>query len=127
MPPYGEPQVLSTGVFLIDIDKRIRVSMRYSPNVGTCAALLTIIVTTSSLFFWRCYAAGRNFYEMIRAFDALQLATYHKVVCPANWGAGQDVLVSNDVSSEAATAALPKGFVAIKPWFRLTPCPDASS
>eukprot|EP01041_Mallomonas_annulata_P002612 gene2612-5105_t len=101
-PPHGNLQILSTGIFLIDIDKRIRVAMRYSPSVG------------------------RNFYEIIRAFDALQLVTYHKVSCPSNWGSGQDVFVHNDIDSEEATKILPKGFVAIKPWFRLTPCPDAS-
>eukprot|EP00607_Mallomonas_marina_P000606 CAMPEP_0182428834 /NCGR_PEP_ID=MMETSP1167-20130531/23972_1 /TAXON_ID=2988 /ORGANISM="Mallomonas Sp, Strain CCMP3275" /LENGTH=210 /DNA_ID=CAMNT_0024611977 /DNA_START=165 /DNA_END=794 /DNA_ORIENTATION=- len=85
-------RVVSNGMFLIDLDKRIRVSSRYSPSVG------------------------RNFYEPIRSFDALQLSTYHRVVCPANWGSGQDVFVHNEVSNEEATKVLPKGFVSIKPW-----------
>ena len=69
---------------------------------------------------------GRNFYEILRAFDALQLVTYHKVVCPANWGSGQDVMVNNDLSNEEAGKILTKGFVTIKPWFRLTPCPEGT-
>lgn len=56
--------------------------------------------------------------------DALQVVTLQRVVCPSNWGSGQDVLVRGDVSSAEATKTLPKGFVEIKPWFRLTPCPD---
>lgn len=70
--------------------------------------------------------AGRNLYEVIRLMDALQVVTLQRVVCPSNWGNGQDVLVRNDVSSAEATKTLPKGFVEIKPWFRLTPCPDDS-
>lgn len=100
-PPSGLFQVTCNCILLVDIAKRVRVSMRYTPTVG------------------------RNFYEVIRAFDALQLVTYHKVVSPANWGSGQDVMVHNDISSEDAAKTLPKGFITIKPWFRLTPCPDA--
>ena len=63
-------------------------------------------------------------YEILRLMDALQVVTLQRVVCPSNWGSGQDVLVRSDVPSSEATKILPKGFVEIKPWFRLTPCPD---
>ena len=88
------------GAFLVDTAKALRCSFKYS-------------LTT-----------GRNIYELIRLFDALQVTTYHSVVCPSNWGAGQDVMVNNDVSNEEAQKRLPKGFAEIKPWFRLTPCPE---
>ena len=67
---------------------------------------------------------GRNFYETIRVVDALQLSMFHKVSTPANWRQGEDVFVRNDVSSSAAESMFPKGFAAIKDWFRLTPQPD---
>ena len=70
---------------------------------------------------------GRNFYEILRAFDALQLTTYHKVVTPVNWCVGQDVFVSNTIDNEVASAVLQKGFVEIKPWFRLTGVPENTS
>jgi thioredoxin-dependent peroxiredoxin len=67
---------------------------------------------------------GRNFYEIIRLFDATQLATYHSVVIPSNWTSGQDVVVNNAISDEEADKTISKGYVAIKPWFRLTPAPE---
>lgn len=99
-PLHKEALPVSVGVFLIDIDRRIRACMRYSSSTG------------------------RNLYEILRLMDALQVVTLQRVVCPSNWGSGQDVLVRSDVPSSEATKILPKGFVEIKPWFRLTPCPD---
>jgi hypothetical protein len=55
---------------------------------------------------------------------ALQLTTNYSVMCPANWGHGQDVFVNNVVTTKEATNLFPKGFVEIKPWFRLTPYPE---
>jgi len=103
LPPYYNLDIFSCGMFLIDTDKIIRTATRYSPSIG------------------------RNFYEALRSFDALQLATYHKVVCPVNWCVGQDVFVDPNVDNDTASAMLPKGFVEIKPWFRLTPAPDNST
>jgi peroxiredoxin len=79
------------------------------------------------VFIFREFDSGRNFYEVIRLFDALQLATYHHVVTPANWGLGQDVVVNNDVTDEEAEDMFPKGFVTIKKWFRLVTAPDNSN
>jgi hypothetical protein len=53
------------------------------------------------------------------------MATYHQVVCPVNWSLGQDCMVNPQVSDRQANQMLPKGFIAIKPWFRLTPSPDS--
>eukprot|EP01038_Epipyxis_sp_PR26KG_P005100 gene5100-7109_t len=88
---------VSFGVFIIDMDKRIRSSMRCSPLIG------------------------RNWYEVLRQFDALTLTSYHNVICPANWGQGQELMLRKDISPEEAAAYR---YVEIKPWFRLTPCPE---
>ena len=66
---------------------------------------------------------GRNFYEIIRALDAVQLTVYHKVATPANWKAGEDVMIIPSLNSETATQLFPKGFSEIKPYLRLTPVP----
>ena len=113
--------VMSHGVFLVDIDKRVRSTMKYGLTTGT------LPVDPSSPYISRCNCpdmSGRNFYEMIRLYDATQLATYYSVVVPANWSNGQDVIVNNAVSDEEADKTITKGYVAIKPWFRLTPAPD---
>ena len=88
-----------------------------------------MVVYILSIRFILCYflyilLIGRNFYEIIRSFDALQLTTYHKVIAPSNWCEGQDVFVSNTIDNTKATQMLPKGFVEIRPWFRLTGAPD---
>ncbi|CAN0402410.1 unnamed protein product [Ascophyllum nodosum] len=70
------------------------------------------------------YSVGHNFYEMIRAIDALRQATFNRVVVPSNWKDGEDVLVSSSVPSADAGAMLPKGFAELRSWFRLTPQPD---
>lgn len=54
------------------------------------------------------------------------MSTYQKVVIPVNWCVGQEVFVDPSVDSDTANLMLPKGFVEIKPWFRLTPAPDSN-
>ncbi len=68
------------------------------------------------------FVAGRNWYEVLRQFDALTLTTTHRVVCPSNWGQGQEVLLQEGISVEEA--ALYR-YVEIRPWFKLTPCPES--
>ena len=93
-------QCFCSGAYLVDTSKLLRCSFKYS------------------------LATGKNIYELVRLYDALQLVTYHSVVCPSNWGAGQDVMVNNAVTNEEAQKRLPIGFAEMKPWFRLTPCPE---
>jgi alkyl hydroperoxide reductase subunit AhpC len=122
-PITEEYVTTSSAIFVIDIDKRIRTIFKYSPLIGRdfpsplppCIYILILSLALS----------GRNFYEIIRQYDALQLATYHSVVCPANWSLGQDCFVNPDISDKRANVMLPKGFVPIRPWFRLTPAPDS--
>jgi len=67
---------------------------------------------------------GRNFYEILRAIDALQLTMYHKVATPANWKQGEDVLVLPSITDDQAKELFPKGYTTIKAYLRVTPPPD---
>ena len=64
---------------------------------------------------------GRNFYEVLRALDALQLSLYNKIVTPANWKVGDDVMILPSISNEMAAELFSKGFTEIKPYLRITP------
>jgi thioredoxin-dependent peroxiredoxin len=68
---------------------------------------------------------GRNFAEIVRAIDALQLASRHPVVTPANWSPGSDVIISASISDDEAKAKFPDGWRAAKSYFRIVPQPDS--
>jgi thioredoxin-dependent peroxiredoxin len=68
-------------------------------------------------------ATGRNFDEILRVIDSLQLTEKHKVATPANWKQGDDVIITTAVSDEEAKTRFPKGFKTLKPYLRLTPQP----
>jgi len=70
-------------------------------------------------------ATGRNFNEILRVIDSMQLSDKHKVATPADWKQGQDVIITTAVSDEEAKTRFPKGFKTLKPYLRLTPQPDA--
>ncbi len=69
-------------------------------------------------------STGRNFYEVLRVIDSLQLTANYSVATPANWKEGEDVIVVNAVSTEAAIEKFPKGVRIVKPYLRYTPQPD---
>ncbi len=69
-------------------------------------------------------STGRNFDELLRVIDSLQLTAYHKVATPANWQHGEDVVIVPAVSSEDAKDIFPKGFEEVKPYLRMTPQPN---
>ena len=69
-------------------------------------------------------AVGRNFDELLRVIDSLQLSAKHPVATPADWKQGQDVIIAASVSDADATAKFPKGFETKKPYLRTTPVPD---
>lgn len=69
-------------------------------------------------------STGRNFEELLRVIDSLQLTAYKKVATPANWKSGEDVVISPAVSNEEAEKLFPKGFKEVKPYLRMTPQPD---
>ncbi|HUY96941.1 MAG TPA: peroxiredoxin [Verrucomicrobiae bacterium] len=87
-------------VFIISPDKKIRLTLTYPA------------------------AVGRNFAEILRVLDALQLTDRYPVATPADWRDGDDVIVALALSDEDARARLPKGFRTLKPYLRVTPAPD---
>jgi alkyl hydroperoxide reductase subunit AhpC len=86
-------------VFVIDPNKKIRLILTYP--MGT----------------------GRNFEEILRVIDSLQLTDSHKVATPANWHPGEDVIIAPTVSDEEARQKYPAGWKTVKPYLRLTPQP----
>ncbi len=68
-------------------------------------------------------STGRNFDEVLRVLDSLQLTAKHKVSTPVNWKQGEDVIISGSVSDEDAKQAYPQGWKAPKPYLRIVPQP----
>jgi thioredoxin-dependent peroxiredoxin len=66
---------------------------------------------------------GRNFDEVLRVIDSLQLAATHKVATPANWKQGDDVIIAGSVSDDEARQTYPDGWAAPRPWLRIVPQP----
>src|ERR1700760_3704804 len=66
---------------------------------------------------------GRNFQEILRAIDSLQLTAKHSVSTPANWKQGEDVIISGSVSDEQAKQTYPQGWKSPKPYIRIVPQP----
>src|SRR4051794_24902089 len=69
-------------------------------------------------------STGRNFQELLRVIDSLQLTADYKVATPADWKDGDDVIVMNSITDEDAKKKFPKGFTAKKPYLRVTPQPN---
>ncbi len=86
-------------VFVIDPAKKIRLLLTYP------------------------MATGRNFQEILRVIDSLQLTDKHRVATPANWKPGDDVIIAGGVSDEEARQKFPEGWKALKPYVRVVPQP----
>jgi alkyl hydroperoxide reductase subunit AhpC len=69
-------------------------------------------------------STGRNFQEILRVIDSLQLTAYHSVATPADWKDGEDVVVLPTIKTEDIPAKFPKGFTLVKPYLRTTPQPN---
>ncbi len=67
---------------------------------------------------------GRNFDEVLRVIDSLQLTATHKVSTPVNWQPGDDVIIAGSVSDDAARQAYPEGWKAPRPYIRIVPQPQ---
>jgi alkyl hydroperoxide reductase subunit AhpC len=68
---------------------------------------------------------GRNFDEVLRVIDSLQLTAKHRVATPANWKQGEDVIIAGSVSDDEARTIYPNGWTAPKPYIRIVPQPEA--
>jgi hypothetical protein len=66
---------------------------------------------------------GRNFDEVLRVIDSLQLTADHQVATPAQWQPGEDVIISGSVSDDQAKEKYPDGWEAPRPWLRIVPAP----
>lgn len=95
--PEADPKVTVRSVFIIDPQKKIRLSFTYPPS------------------------AGRNLDEVIRVLDSLQLTDSRKLTTPVNWKPGDDAIIAPAVSDEDARKAHPDGWNAVKPYLRLVP------
>jgi len=87
-------------VFVIGPDKKVKLTITYPASTG------------------------RNFEEILRVLDSLQLTSGYSVATPVNWHDGEDVIIVPAVSDDDAKTKFPKGFRALKPYLRLTPQPN---
>jgi alkyl hydroperoxide reductase subunit AhpC len=96
------------------------------PNASDTATVRSvfIIAPDNKIKLTLTYPAstGRNFLEIIRALDSLQLTAGHSVATPADWKQGEDVIIVPAVSDEDAAKRFP-GYIAKKPYLRVTPQP----
>jgi alkyl hydroperoxide reductase subunit AhpC len=100
--PNASATATVRSVFIIGPDKKIKLILTYPPSIG------------------------RNFQEILRALDALQLSAEHSVSTPVDWKKGDDVIVATTLSTEDAKKKYPKGVKVVKPYLRYTPQPDFS-
>ena len=97
--PKADDTFTVRSVFIIDSQKKLRLSITYPASTG------------------------RNFTEILRVIDSLQLTDSNKVATPVNWKHGEDVIIVPTLSNEDAKKLFPKGFKEIKPYLRTTKCP----
>lgn len=117
--------------FPIIADEDRKVSELYDmihPNASATATVrsLFVIGADKKIKLMIIYPAstGRNFNEVLRVVDSLQLTANHSVATPANWNHGEDVIVVPSISTEDAIKKFPKGVKEVKPYLRYTPQPN---
>jgi alkyl hydroperoxide reductase subunit AhpC len=93
--PESDPTVTVRSVFVIDPTKKIRLILTYPPSTG------------------------RNFAEILRAIDSLQLTDARSIATPVNWTPGEPVVISPKLSDEEAARQFPQGFRTLKPYLRI--------
>ena len=98
--PNASDTMTVRSVFVIGPDKKVKLTLTYPASTG------------------------RNFDEVLRVIDSLQLTAKYKVATPVNWKNGQDCIIVPAVSNDEAKKAFPKGFTEIKPYLRTTPQPN---
>ncbi|MGC1548741.1 MAG: peroxiredoxin [Rhodanobacter sp.] len=100
--PKADPKVTVRSVFIIDPQKKVRLTFTYPPS------------------------AGRNIDEVLRVLDSLQLTDGRKLTTPVNWQPGDDVIIAPSVSDEDARKQYPGGWQTLKPYLRLLKASDAA-
>ncbi len=100
MHPNASEKFTVRSVFVIGPDKKIKLTITYPASTG------------------------RNFDEILRVIDSLQLTANYSVATPVNWKEGEDVVIAPAVSDADAEVKFPKGFKKIKPYLRMTPQPN---
>ena len=98
--PNANDTMTVRSVFVIGADKKVKLIITYPASTG------------------------RNFDEILRVIDSLQLTAGYSVATPVNWKDGDDVIIVPAVSDEDAKAKFPKGWTALKPYLRVTPQPN---
>ena len=98
--PNADDKLTVRSVFVIGPDKKVKLMITYPASTG------------------------RNFPELLRVIDSLQLTAYHKVATPVNWESGQDCVIVPAVTNEEADKLFPKGYKEVKPYLRMTPQPN---
>jgi len=98
--PNANAKVTVRTVFVIDPNRKLRLTITYPPSTG------------------------RNFAEILRTIDSLQLTDNYSVATPVNWQEGEDVVVAPTIPTEEAKQKFPKGVREIKPYLRMTPQPN---
>ena len=97
--PQADPTITVRSVFIIDANKKVRLVLTYPPSTG------------------------RNFAEILRVIDSLQLTDAHKVATPVNWKDGDDVIIVPSLSDADAKARFPDGWKTLKPYLRVVKQP----
>lgn len=117
--------------FPIIADENKHVSTLYDmihPNANNNLTVRSVYIVgpdkTVKLILTYPASTGRNFHELLRVIDSLQLTAYHKVATPANWLHGEDVVVSPSITTTDARTLFPKGIEEVKPYLRMTPQPN---
>ena len=98
--PNASEKATVRSVFIIGPDKKIKLTLTYPASTG------------------------RNFQELLRVIDSLQLTANYQVATPADWKDGEDVIITPAVKTEDAAEKFPKGFTIVKPYLRTTPQPN---
>jgi len=126
----NETQNVSVGFPIIADDER-KVSLLFDfihPNASATATVRSLVIIapdkTVKLIITYPASTGRNFVEVLRVLDSLQLTANYSVATPANWVEGEDVIVVPAVSTEDAQKKFPKGLKIVKPYLRYTPQPN---
>jgi len=112
-------------------DENREIALAYDmihPNASLTATVRSLFVIapdkTIKLIITYPASTGRNFQEILRVIDSLQLTANYSVATPADWKEGEDVVIVPAIKTEDIPAKFPKGFTMVKPYLRLTPQPN---